>query len=127
MAMELPAKHIQEWFLFNQEYTVELDASEEDEDQEEKNLMKKYVDFFYDLYAMWNKMAANATFVGSSNGCKLTNIITWLLDDIPGVELSGSNEFKNCIFPKYPGFNDKSVSSVGDVRHILFGKINRGT
>ena len=93
-------------FLFNSDACISLFNDQQEYTQENRELLIQYVDFLYDLYACWNKMAENSYEVRSRNGYPAYAASSYLLDDIPGVVFKGGAEFGNCEFPKYPEFVD---------------------
>ena len=93
-------------FLFNSDACISLFNDQQEYTQENRELLIQYVNFLYDLYVCWNKMAENSYEVRSRNGYPAYAASSYLLDDIPGVVFKGSAEFGNCEFPKYPEFVD---------------------
>lgn len=89
--------------------------------QDEKEKFMRYVKFFHDLYLCWNKMSDNAQPLLARNSWGLgTTINGDFLEDIPGIYVHGTEQFKQCKFPLFPGYDANNKITDHDINEITY-------
>lgn len=92
------------------------------DEEHDKQLLKRYVDFMYDFYVMQQQLSINSDNIRASLPYTLdfATYSTYLLDDLPGMVVKG-DEFANCTFPNYPGRGGGSITD-DELNGMLYSK-----
>ena len=98
---------------------VELLNDEQSYTQEVQNQLSDFIEFLYGLYTCWNRMSQNAQPIWELNNYPKKALITYLLDDVPGM-IVGAGDFQNCKFPFYPGYQRGQIVTDDDLRSLIY-------